>query len=132
MYKKQGHYGSGDNVAGNKNLNFYLSKDDSGLDALRKNKIFGLLNNKENINIANNDVLDALKSIMFETIDEEQSKSHKIVPIVNIWRRFENLLKKDAFELLIKLLKEEKAITISNTDVCYINIESEMERKFEI
>lgn len=118
MYKKQEHSGDGDNVLGNKYHNVYNSKND--LNTLVQSKISNI-NNKQKYNLGDNKILNALKEVVLELIEDEQSKSHQIVPIARVRHKFKSLFDDETFESLIKHLISEKSIEIEEAQICFIN-----------
>lgn len=119
MYKKQEHSGTGDNVGGNKyQQNIYTTKND--LNALLQSKISNI-NNKQDYNLGDNKILNALKEVILELIEDEQNKSHQIVPIGRVRQKFKNLFDDETFETLIKHLISEKSIEMEDTQICFIN-----------
>ena len=119
MYKKQEHSGTGDNVAGNKyQQNIYSPKND--LNALIQSKLSNT-NNKQKYNLGDNKILNALKEVILELIEEEQNKSHQIVPIAHIRYKFKSLFDDETFESLVRHLISEKSIEMEEAQICFIN-----------
>lgn len=119
MYKKQEHSGTGDNVMGNKiQKNTYKVKND--LNALLQSKISNV-NNKQNYNLKDNKILDALKEVILELIEDEQNQCHQIVPISRVRHKFKSLFDDETFETIIKHLVTEKSIEMEDRQICFIN-----------
>lgn len=119
MYKKQEHSGTGDNVTGNKyTKNTYTNLND--LNSLLQSKLSNT-NNKKKYNLDDNNMLSALKEIIIELIEEEQNKSHQLVPIGRVRQRFKSLFDDDTFETLIKQMITENSIAIEDTQICFLN-----------
>lgn len=119
MYKKQEHSGTGDNVTGNKyTKNTYTNVND--LNSLLQSKLSNT-NNKKKYNLDDNKILSALKEIIIELIEEEQNKSHQLVPIGRVRHKFKSLFDDDTFETLIKQLISENSIALEDTQICFVN-----------
>lgn len=118
MNTKQEHSGSGDNVAGNKyQQNIYSNKDlNSAIDSKIKQ-----FSNPEKYNLGDNKIMNALKEVILELVEEEQNKSHQIVPIIKIRSKFKNLFDDETFETLIKHLIKDKTIAIEDAQICFVN-----------
>lgn len=117
MKVNQEHKSSGDNVAGNKyEDNSYFVKDDvhSNLNSkLRQIK------ESQELDFKDNNVINALKEVVKELIEDEQKKSHQIVPIGTIRDRFKSLFDDDTFNLLIKELVTDGTLGVEDTQICY-------------
>ena len=119
MYNKQEHSGTGDNVAGNKyQQNTYKVKND--LNDIIQSKISNI-NNKQNYNLKDNKILNALKEVILELIEEEQNQSHQIVPISRVRHKFKSLFDDETFETVIKHLVNDKSIEMEERQICFIN-----------
>lgn len=119
MYKKQEHTGSGDNVMGNKyQQNIFKVKND--INILIESKLSNL-NNKQNYNLKDNKILNVLKEVILELIEEEQNQSHQIVPISRVRDKFKSLFDDETFETLIKHLITDKSIEMEERQICFIN-----------
>lgn len=115
---KQKHEGEGDNVGQNKyETNFNFEPDNLS------NKINSRLQQIKSSNewdLKDDTVTQALKEIIKELIEEEQQKSHQMVPIGKIWDRFQSLFDEDNFIVLIDELIKEESIELEDTQVCFI------------
>lgn len=118
MYKKQEHSGTGDNVTGNKYTNnTYTSVND--LSSKLQSKLSNT-NNKKKYNLEDNKILSVLKEIIIELIEEEQNKSHQLVPISSVRHKFKNLFDDHTFETLIKQLITENSIALEDAQICFV------------
>jgi len=119
MFKKQVHNNKGDNVAGNKfQQNIYNSKSD--IRTIVNSKIANL-RDRETYNLADNNILDALKEIVIELIEQEQKKSHQIVPVSNLRLKFKNLFDDKTFDNVVRKLVQEETIILEDSQICFIN-----------
>ena len=119
MITKQEHSSTGDNVAGNKyQQNNYSAKGD--LETAINSKISNVTN-RGKLNLGDNKILLALKDVIIELIEEEQNKSHQIVPVGKIRLRFKSLFDDDTFETLINHLVSDKSIEIEDSQICFVN-----------
>lgn len=116
MKVNQEHNSSGDNVAGNKYVeNRYIVKDDS--NTILVSKIRQIKEN-QNLDFQDNYVIDALKECIKELIEDEQQKSHLIVPIGTIRDRYKSYLDDDTFDLFIKRLMNDGTLEVEDIQVC--------------
>ena len=118
MKVNQEHSSKGDNVAGNKyEEHSYFSTTDIHTNYASKLKS---IKESENLDFEDSNVLKAMKEVIRELIEEEQQKSHQIVPIGTIRERFKSLFDEDTFRLLIGELLKENSIEIEDAQICCI------------
>lgn len=117
MITKQEHSSTGDNIAGNKYEQNVYSNHET-INSILSSKIVQI-KNSEDLDLKDNNVIKALKEVIKELIEQEQIKSHQLVPIGNIREKFKNLFDDKTFELLVKQLISEKAIEIEETQICF-------------
>jgi trans-2-enoyl-CoA reductase len=117
MSIKQEHSSTGDNVAGDKNVesNFYISADNKSITS----KITVKETYKQ-LNFADDVVLEAFKETVIDLIKEEEQKCHNIVPISHVRNHYKQYIDDELFQSTLKSLYNNKSIEISQVQVCYI------------
>lgn len=114
---KQEHSSSGDNVAGDKNVesNFYTSADNKSITS----KITAMETYKQ-LDFSDDLVLKAFKESLIDLIKEEEQKCHNIVPIARLRNYYKQYIDDELFQSTMKSLNNDKSIEINKVQVCYI------------
>lgn len=114
---RQEHTSTGDNVAGDKNVesNFYTTADNKSITS----KITAIETYKQ-LDFSDDIVLKAFKESLLDLIKEEEQKCHNIVPIAYIRNYYKQYVDDELFQSIMKSLNIEKSIEINKVQVCYI------------
>lgn len=125
---KQEHSGSGDNVIGEKSINYNYNILLPKGNLERRLSAIGI--DGDGVDFNNPKILSILREILTDSISEEQKKTYDIVPTGTIKTIFCQLLPEEVFKNLMIDLKERKVIEINQVQVCYVR--KDLEYKLDL
>lgn len=126
MKIEQEHNGTGDNIGRDKyELNYTYSTSTNDLQSKLKQRIEQT--KYQNKDLGNSILLEALKDVVKDIIEQEQNAPHQIVPLWIIKDKLKSLFEEDVFIEIIRELYREGVISVTNTQVCYLEKQTNYE-----
>lgn len=126
MKIEQEHNGTGDNIGRDKyELNYTYSTSTNDIQSKLKQRIEQT--KYQNKDIGNSILFEALKDVVKDIIEQEQNAPHQIVPLWVIKDKFKSLFEEDVFIKIIRDLHREGVISVTNTQVCYLEKQTNYE-----